>query len=365
MIPVSNPKAQYLSNRHEIDEAIHRVLQSGRYILGEEVAAFEREFADYCGTAHGVGVASGTDALTLALRGLGVGPGDEVVTVSHTAVATVAAIERSGASPVLIDVKADTLTMDPDQLSAAFTSSTKAVVPVHLYGQPADMDAIMTIARASGVPVVEDCAQAVGATYHGQRVGSIGDAGCFSFYPTKNLGAIGDGGMVVTNNADVAERVRLLRQYGWDEARVSTINGFNSRLDELQAAILRVKLRRLDDDNARRRKVASSYEQAFAGLPLSVPGKMQNTQPVFHLYVVSAPRREELRTHLTKCGVGSAIHYAKPVHLQDAYRESPCAGTLANTERACNEILSLPIYPEMETEAIATVSAAIKDFYTT
>ncbi len=363
MIPVANPLAQYLAHRAEVDEAIGRVLAGGRYILGPEVEAFEAEFAAYVGVRFGIGVASGTDALVLALRAAGVGPGDEVVTVSHTAVATVAAIELAGARPVLVDIEPDYYTLDPARLERAIGPRTRAVVPVHLYGQPADLGPILEVARRYGLRVVEDCAQAHGAVYRGRRVGAWGDLGAFSFYPTKNLGGFGDGGMVVTDDPELAGRVRLLREYGWAERYVSSVAGFNSRLDELQAAVLRVKLRHLEADNRRRAEIAARYDAGLAGTAVRPPKVRPGATHVYHLYVVRSGRREELRAFLARRGVGTAVHYPVPVHLQPAYRgRVRVAGSLAETERAAREVLSLPIYPELTDGEVATVIESIRAF---
>ncbi|MEA2992552.1 MAG: hypothetical protein QOD40_1472, partial [Alphaproteobacteria bacterium] len=271
-----------------------RVLEGGNYVLGGEVETFERTFADYCGVAHAAGVGNGTDALILALKALDVGQGDEVITVSHTAVATAAAIVATGATPVLVDIDETYYTLDPAKIEEAVTPRSKAIVAVHLYGQAADMDAIVTIGKRHGVRVVEDCAQATGGSYRGKRIGSFGDVACFSFYPTKNLGAIGDGGMVITADASLAARVRCLRQYGWDEARQTREAGLNSRLDPLQAAILGVKLPHLDADNARRAAIARRYHDAFAGLPITLPVARENASHVYHLYVVACDDRAGL-----------------------------------------------------------------------
>lgn len=363
MIPVANPLAQYLAHRAEVDEAIGRVLAGGRYILGPEVEAFEAEFAAYVGVRFGVGVASGTDALVLALRAAGVGPGDEVVTVSHTAVATVAAIELAGARPVLVDIEPDYYTLDPARLERAIGPRTRAVVPVHLYGQPAELGPILEVARRYGLRVVEDCAQAHGAVYRGRRVGAWGDLGAFSFYPTKNLGGLGDGGMVVTDDPELAGRLRLLREYGWAERYVSSLPGFNSRLDELQAAVLRVKLRHLEADNRRRAEIAARYDAGLAGTAVRPPKVRPGATHVYHLYVVRSWRREELRAFLAMRGVGTAVHYPVPVHLQPAYRgRVRVAGSLAETERAAREVLSLPIYPELTDREVATVIESIRAF---
>lgn len=364
MIPCANPTAQYLASKAEIDAVVARVLERGWYVLGDEVKAFEAEFAAYVGVSHGVGVGSGTDAIVLALRALGVGPGDEVVTVGHTAVATVAAIEMTGAAAVLVDIDPVTYSMDPSKLEAILSPRTKAIVAVHLYGHPADLEGIIAIANAKGIPVVEDCAQAHGALYANKRVGSMGRIACFSFYPTKNLGAIGDGGMVVTSDADLATRVRELREYGWRERYVSAIAGINSRLDELQAAILRVKLRRLDADNDARRAHAERYTHALSdprlGL-LSVPSERPGVRHVFHLYVVRSSARDELQRKLKAAGVAAAIHYPVPIHLQPAYLgRLRGADRLPETERAALEVLSLPMYPELPSEDGWSVIAAVK-----
>jgi dTDP-4-amino-4,6-dideoxygalactose transaminase len=355
-----NPRAQYESHRAEIDAAIRRVLESGRYILGDEVTAFEREFADYVGVRFASGVGSGTEALHLALAACGVGPGDEVVTVAHTAVATVAAIELCGATPVLVDIEPDYFTLDPNQLEDAITSRTKAVIPVHLYGQPADLHAVISIARQHGLRVIEDCAQAHGAVYRDRRVGSWGDVACFSFYPTKNLGAIGDGGAVVTNDPSLAEKVRCMREYGWaSERNVSAVTGWNSRLDELQAAVLRVKLQFLDADNARRREIAGLYDELLRDSDLVLPKRRADATHVFHLYVVRSEERDELLARLRAEGVGALVHYPVPVHLQPAYlNRLRGADKLPNTERAAKEIVSLPIYPELTDAEIERVAAA-------
>jgi dTDP-4-amino-4,6-dideoxygalactose transaminase len=355
-----NPRAQYESHRAAIDEAIRRVLESGRYILGDEVVAFERELADYVGVRDAIGVGSGTEALHLALAACGVGPGDEVITVAHTAVATVVAIELCGATPIFVDIEPDYFTLNPNQLEDAITSRTKAAIPVHLYGQPADLHAVISIARQHGIRVIEDCAQAHGATYRERRVGAWGDVACFSFYPTKNLGAIGDGGAVVTNDPSLADRVRCLREYGWlAERNVSSVSGWNSRLDELQAAILRVKLQFLDEDNKRRREIAALYDELLRDSDLVLPRRRTDATHVFHLYVVRSDERDELLARLRAEGIGALVHYPVPVHLQPAYsKRFPGADGLAHTERAAKEILSLPIYPELTDREIERVAAA-------
>uniref|UniRef100_A0A7V3J9J8 DegT/DnrJ/EryC1/StrS family aminotransferase n=1 Tax=candidate division CPR3 bacterium TaxID=2268181 RepID=A0A7V3J9J8_UNCC3 len=364
MILCSNPLAQYRSRKSEIDEAIAGVMEKGRYILGEETKAFEEEFASYIGVNYGIGVGSGTEALHIALTALGVGPGDEVITVSHTAVATVAAVELTGARPVLVDIEKDYYTIDPEKISSAITSRTKAIIPVHIYGQPADLDPILTIAREKGIKVIEDCAQAHGARYKGKRVGSFGDAGCFSFYPTKNLGAIGDGGMVVSNDRKLAEKIRLLREYGWAERYVSYFSGWNSRLDEIQAAILRVKLKYLDQDNQRRAEIARLYGEQLAGLPIRLPVVRSDVLHVFHLYVVGTQQRNKLLQYLKSKGVGVLIHYPVPVHQQPAYKDRLIEqSSLPETEKAAKEVVSLPMYPELTNHDLDVVCTAIKAYF--
>lgn len=357
MIPCANPLAQYQSHREEILDAIRRVLEGGNYILGAEVEAFEQSFAAYCGIEHAVGVNSGTDALILALKALDIGAGDEVITVSHTALATIAAIIASGATPVLVDVDPEYYTMDPECFRRAISPKTKAVVPVHLYGQPADMDTIMMISRERGLFVIEDCAQSAGALFKGARVGSIGDVGCFSFYPTKNLGAVGDGGMVVTGDTKLARRIKRLRQYGWDQNRGTEEPGFNSRLDEIQAAILEVKLKSLDEDNVRRKGVALRYSEMLSGLKLTLPKERPGTSHVYHLYVIACDDRNALKEHLANGGVFTGVHYPVPGHLHHGYDRKcilPSTG-LPITERLVNSILSLPMYPEITQEQIESI----------
>ena len=364
-IPQTDPRAGYLEQRAEIDAAVARVLGGGSYILGAEVEAFETEFASFVGAARGVGVASGTDAVTLGLKALGVGPGDGVVTVSHTAVATVAAIELAGAAPILVDVDADSFTMDPAALEAVLARPPlpiRAIVPVHLYGHPAAMDQIAPLAARYGTSVLEDACQAHGAALLGRRAGCWGQLAAFSFYPTKNLAALGDGGALVTDDPQLAKRVRGLRQYGWAHRYISQTPGMNSRLDELQAAILRVKLQRLDADNARRRAIADAYRQGLAGLPLALPSERPGGQHVWHQYVIRAPDRDRVRAALSERGVGTAIHYPQPVHLQPAYRDRVPIGPtgLTVTEALAGEILSLPIYAQMHQDMVQRVIEAVR-----
>jgi len=351
-IPQSNPKANYLAHKAGIDAAIARVLESGWYILGNEVSAFERDVAAYIGVRYAIGVSSGTDALHLALRACGVGRGDAVLTVSHTAVATVAAIGICGALPVFVDIDPGTFTMDPDHLETTIRSAPKgllkAVVPVHLYGHPAEMDAISEIAGRHGLHVVEDCAQSHGAMYRGKKTGALGQLAAFSFYPTKNLGALGDGGMVVTDDPDLAEKVRLLREYGWKERYVSATAGVNSRLDEIQAAILRAKLPFLDEENRLRRMIAGMYDSLLSGSPLILPRAKQDVTHVYHQYVIRVEERDVLRARLRDKGIGTLIHYPVPVHRQPAYaRRSSWEKPLPGTEEIATQILSLPMFPEL------------------
>jgi len=368
MLLQADPKAGYLAHRDGIDNAVRSVLESGWYILGKEVSAFEEEFAHYIGVQFGVGVASGTDALQLAIRACGIGPGDAVVTVSHTAVATVAAIDLSGAQPILVDIDPITYTMDigclEDTIKSHSGSKIKAIVPVHLYGHPADMAAIMDIARHYDLYVIEDCAQAHGALFLQQKVGSFGHLGAFSFYPTKNLGALGDGGGVVTRDSELADKVRLLRQYGWKERYLSDTYGMNSRLDEIQAAILRVKLHYLEEGNVRRRNIARIYNKALLETGLVLPQEVGEVSHGYHQYVVRSDQRDSLQSHLQANSVGTAIHYPMPVHLQRGYRDRVVIGMggLQQTEAICHQILSLPIYPELTDEQVGKVIEVIREW---
>jgi dTDP-3-amino-3,4,6-trideoxy-alpha-D-glucose transaminase len=363
-IPFVDLAASYHQIQSNVDAAVSHVLHSGWYILGHEVARFEEEFAAYCGVPYAIGVASGTDALHLGLWALGIGLGDEVITVAHTAVATVAAIELSGAVPVFVDVEPETYTINPAQIATAITEHTRAIIPVHLYGHPADMEPILEIAQYHNLRVIEDCAQAHGAQYHGRPVGSWGDMGTFSFYPTKNLGALGDGGALVTADPDLATRLRLLRQYGWRERYVSDIAGSNSRLDEIQAAVLRVKLRYLDTWNAARCQLAFLYADLLVDTPLILPTERAHSQHVYHLYVVQTAQRDALQAYLRAQSITTAIHYPVPIHRQPAYiRLGYAPGSLPVTERLAQQVLSLPIYPQLRQEQVETVSQAITEFY--
>jgi dTDP-4-amino-4,6-dideoxygalactose transaminase len=344
-----NPVAQFHSHRQEILESIKRVLDNGPYILGPEVVAFEQKFAAYNDAKYCVGVGSGTDALVLAMKALDIGAEDEVITVSHTAVATVSAIVAIGATPVLVDIEEKYYTLDPNLIKPVITKKTKAIIPVHLYGQPCDMDAVMQIASKYGLYVIEDCAQAHGATYKSRKVGAMGDVGCFSFYPTKNLGAVGDGGAVITNNYSVSERIKRLRQYGWDKNRVSQESSTVSRLDELQATILRVKLEYLDDDNDKRRKAASLYDNKLANKGWSLPAVRPDSVHVYHLYVARVNDRQQVVSDLAKVGIDAGIHYSCPAHMHAGMKGKVYApAPLTVTEKIVKEIMSLPIYPEVD-----------------
>ena len=361
-IPFVDLKASYLEIQSELDAAALEVLRSGWYVLGPQVRAFEEEFAAWLGLPDAAGVASGTDALLLALLACGVGPGDEVITPSHTAVATVAAVELAGARPVFADIRPDTFTLDPDAVAAAITPQTRAIVAVHLYGQMAAMDALADLAHKRGLVLVEDCAQAHGAASQGRMAGAVGDIAAFSFYPTKNLGAAGDGGLVASRRPELVERVRSLRQYGWRQRYISDEAGYNSRLDELQAALLRVKLRRLEAWNRQRQALAARYDELLAGSSVTTPLAAPGNQHVYHLYVVRSSQRDALQAHLDRHGIATAIHYPVPVHQQPAYRRLAPLGDLPESERAAAEILSLPLYPQMPLEHVERVAAGVREF---
>jgi dTDP-4-amino-4,6-dideoxygalactose transaminase len=362
MILCANPSAQYHSYQTEIEQAIRRVLEGGRYILGPELEALEQEFAAYVSSGYAIGVANGTDALELALRGLNVGSGDEVITVSHTAVATVAAIEAAGAIPVLVDVDPEFYTLDPGQLSSVLTSRTRAVIAVHLYGQPSDLDAIGRFCIENGLALIEDVSQAHGARWKGKRLGSIGQVSCFSCYPTKNLGAIGDAGLVTTNDETLAQKIMMLREYGWKKRYISELPGRNSRLDELQAAVLRIKLRHLDADNEKRRKIAGHYANLLTNKSIHTPKIREGVEHVFHLYVVRTQRRQEIIDQLKRNDIYPGVHYPEPVHLQPAYKgRVRTARSMKVTEKLSREVLSLPMYPELSFEMVERVTNVLKE----
>ena len=362
MIPFLDLKAPYLELKQELDEAIARVVGSGWFIGGTEVDQFEEDYAQYCGAAHAVGVANGLDALHLALRAMDVGPGDEVIVPSNTYIATWLAVSQCGATPVPVEPDARTYNVDPALIEAAITPATRVILPVHLYGQPADMGPILAIARKHGLRVLEDGAQAHGARYKGQRLGAHGDAVAWSFYPGKNLGAMGDGGAVTTNDAQLADRLRVLRNYGSRVKYVNEVQGYNSRLDPLQAAILRVKLAYLDGWNARRSTIAARYQQGLAGCGLTLPHVPDWADPVWHLYVVQHPQRDALQTALTDAGVGSLIHYPIPPHLQQAFSDLGLGkGSFPIAERIHNQVLSLPMSPSMTMEQANQVIVACRE----
>lgn len=361
-IPAVELKRAYIRNAEEIVSAINKVVESGKYVGGDEVASFEKEFADYLDVQYAYGVGSGTDALSIALKACGIGCGDKVATVSLTAVGTIVGIEGAGATPILVDIDPRRATMDPEVLQRLMRCySIKAIVPVHLYGQPADMQHIMMLAEKYNIFVIEDCAQAHGAEIVGKKCGTWGHAGVFSFYPTKNLGAMGDGGAVVTNDPDLAMRVKLLREYGWEERFISKIRGTNSRLDAIQAAILRVRLRYLDTLNKRRGDIALRYDTSLKQSKISPLTRIPENIHVYHQYVVQSEERDKLREHLKKIGIQTAVHYPQPIHFQPAYKNRiyvydeklPC------TEKMCCEILSLPCFPELTDREVEEVIKAV------
>jgi aminotransferase EvaB len=354
----------YRRQREQFLAIADRVFSSGRLILGSEVAQFEKDFASYCEVSHGVGVNSATDALFLALKALGIGTGDEVVTVANTAVPTVAAIRATGALPVFVDVEEDTYLMDVGRLPAAITARTRAVLPVHIFGQTVEMEPLLQIAHGAGLAVVEDCAQATGARYRGRRAGSLGDAAAFSFYPTKVLGAFGDGGMVVTDREDLQRRLKRLRFYGMEEGYYAEEEGYNSRLDELQAALLSYQLLSLDAQVERRREIAAAYDAGLAGCPeIGLPRVAPERQHQYYLYTIRTPRRDQLQQYLAERGIESRINYPTPIHLMRGYRFLGYGpGALPVTERLAGEILSLPMYPALTDSEVERVIAAIRAF---
>jgi dTDP-4-amino-4,6-dideoxygalactose transaminase len=361
-IPLVELAGQYRMLRDEILPAMDGVMSEAQFILGEDVTRFEEEFAAYCGAKYCVGVASGLDALQLALRAVGVGPGDEVITAANTFIASALAVTHTGATPVLADVREDDFNLDPEAVERAITPRTKAILPVHLYGQPARMDEIRDVARRHGLKVVEDACQAHGARYGAARAGAMGDAGCFSFYPGKNLGGYGDGGAVVTDDPKVAERLRLDRNYGSRIKYVHDSAGFNSRLDTLQAAVLRIKLRRLDGWNARRRALAALYRELLADADVLLPAEMRGVEHVYHLFVIRHPERDRLLADLHARGIGAGVHYPIPIHEQAPYAgirtvpdDAPVSTMLAR------QILSLPLYPEMTEAQVAEVADAVRE----
>ena len=361
MIPLVDLKAQYAGIRNEIDAAIRRTIDDCTFILGPEVAAFEQEFADFCRSRHGIGTSSGTAALHLALLAAGIGPGDEVITTPFTFVATVAAIQYTGATPVLADIEPHSFNIDPAAVGAAITPRTRAILPVHLYGQCADMDPIVTVARRHGLVVIEDAAQAHGARYKGRRAGCLGDLACFSFYPTKNLGAFGEGGMVLTSDEGHARTLRLLRDWGAERKYHPLVKGFNFRLEGLQGAVLRVKLRHLERWTDRRRAIAARYRELLADADVTLPAEMPYARHVWHVFAIRTAERERLRQTLRERGVATGIHYPMPVHLMPAYADLGYArGAFPNAERASAEVLALPMFPELTDAQCDAVARAVR-----
>lgn len=354
-IPLVGLFDQYQTIKPEIDAAIQDVINGSAFIGGEALRRFEEDFASYCEAKACVGVGNGTDALYLTLRALGIGAGDEVITVAHTFIATAEAISLTGALPVFIDISEDTMLMDPAMIEPAITSRTKAIVPVHLYGQSCDMDAIMEIARTHGLKVIEDAAQAHGGRWNGQRVGSLGDAATFSFYPGKNLGAFGDAGAVVSQDEALIEHVRMLANHGRLEKYTHKMEGVNSRLDGLQAAVLRVKLRYLDEWNRKRRKIADAYFEQLTQSGIVMPTVSQNAEMVWHLFVIRLAERERLQSQLKEKGIATGVHYPIPLHLQPAYKQRRPLADFPITERVAREVLSLPMYPELKPEEIEAI----------
>ena len=362
-VPFVDLQAQYQESKLEIDTAIMGVLGRSDYVLGGAVNAFEAEFADYCEASHAVGVDSGYSALELALRAYDIGPGDEVITAANTFIATVLSIISCGAKPVLVDHDPDTYNIDPDRVADAITPATRAIIPVHLYGQPADMDAIWTIAKKHDLVIIEDAAQGHGARYKGQRIGSLGHAAAFSFYPTKNLGAFGDGGAVVTNDGAIADKVRLLRNLGQQVKYHHDIKGFNRRLDTIQAAVLCAKLPKMDSWNAARRRLANLYTEMLSDLPIVTPIEASWAEHVYHVYVVRVTERDALQRHLDEAGIHTALHYPIPLHLQPALADLGYqSGAFPVTEQYADQILSLPMYPHLSESALGTVVSEIRNY---
>jgi dTDP-4-amino-4,6-dideoxygalactose transaminase len=361
VIPFFNSRREHAEVQKEVSEATERVFESGRFVLADEGAAFETEFSRYIGAKYGIGVNSGSDALFLALKALGIDENSEVITVSHTFVSTVDGIVRCGAKPVFVDVDPDTYCIDTAKIEERITERTKVILPVHLYGHPVHLDEVLKIATQYDLSVVEDACQAHGAEYKGRKVGSIGDVACFSFYPVKNLGAYGDGGIVTTNESSLAERIKLLRNYGQSKKYHHDLVGINSRLDELQAAILRVKLSRLDEWNKKRRRFAELYKELLEYTDVVLPFESTYAKHAYHLFVIRLAERDKCQQLLQKRGIQTQIHYPIPVHKQKAYTEFENAKDLSVTEVICNEILSLPLYPSLTDEEVTYIAGATKD----
>ncbi|MBI4744256.1 MAG: DegT/DnrJ/EryC1/StrS family aminotransferase [Actinobacteria bacterium] len=363
MIPFGDLKRQYQTIKDEIDKAVFEVLESGWFVLGENLKNFEKDFADYCEASHAVGVGSGTEALHLALVALDLKEGDEVITVANTAIPTICAIVFAGGIPVFVDIDEKTFNMDAGRVEFLINKKTKAILPVHLFGSPVDLDPLLDLAKKYDLRIVEDACQAHGSEYKGKKAGTFGDIGCFSFYPSKNLGAFGDGGIAVTNNSELAERVFLLRNYGETTRYYHKTKGFNSRLDELQAAILRVKLKYLDEWNERRREIAGLYNSLLKDSDVEIPFDSQFSKSNYHLYVIKSDGRDELRKYLSERNLQTQIHYPLPAHLQEAYQylNTP-RGSLPITEKIASKILSLPIFPELTDEEVNQTANAVIEF---
>lgn len=364
-IPSFDLKRQYENLKLEIDQVVQEIMRKGQFILGENVSLLESEISTYCGTKYAVGVASGTDALLLSLRACGVGPGDEVITTPFTFFATTEVISNLGARPVFVDIEPDTFNIDTEKIEKVITKNTKAILPVHIFGQMCDMDKLTEIKERYNLSIIEDACQAIGAVYNGRRAGSIGDAGCFSFFPTKNLGAFGDGGMVVTDSEKIKDRVLMLRNHGSKKKYYHEELGYNSRLDEIQAGILRVKLKYLDSYIKRRQEIANLYSMLLSDIPyVKVPVIKEGRSHTFHQYVIRAENRDKLQKYLSDHGIGSTVYYPLPLHLQEAYKSLGYKlGDFPEAERASREVLALPMWPELTDEEVREVTEVIRSFY--
>jgi dTDP-4-amino-4,6-dideoxygalactose transaminase len=361
-LPLVDLRAQHTAIAAEVEAAVQKVMANADFILGADVAAFEEEFARYCGTKHAVGLDSGMSALELGMRAMGIGPGDEVITPAGSFIASSSAISFTGAKPVWVDVDPQTYNLNPSGIEAAITERTKAIMPVHLYGQPADMDRVQEVAARHGLPVIEDACQSHGARYNGRRTGSLGAFGAFSFYPSKNLGAYGDAGALTTNDSDLADRVRMMRNYGQRAKYEHVYLAWNRRLDTMQAAVLRVKLPHLDTWNESRRRLASLYGELLAGCAVGLPHSSPDVEHVYHLYVIEADDRDQLQADLAARGIATGIHYPLPIHLQEAYRGAGFeAGSFPVSETAAKRVLSLPMYPEMTEQDVRRVAGAVRE----
>lgn len=363
-VPLLDLKAQYLSIREEINDIVKEVLESGNYIMGKYVSDFEKDFAHYCGVKHAIGVANGTDALLLTLDALGIGPGDEVITTPFTFFASAEVISRLGATPVFVDIEPDTYNINVLELEKAITPKTKAIIPVHIFGQPVNMSKVIEIAEKKNLHIIEDACQAIGSTYKGKKVGSFGKAACFSFFPTKNLGGYGDGGIITTNDDELAQKIRILRVHGSNPKYYHSVVGYNSRLDALQAAMLQVKLKYIDKWNQKRKEKAEIYNRELQLLPLKLPVVKEDRDSVFHLYIIETEERDVLLKHLEENGVSSGVYYPVPLHLQEVYNElNYPVGTFPVSEKASKGTMALPLYPELSVDDQQYVIDVIKNFF--